>query len=49
MNEAAMNEVGSYLRRMDSLISQLKAQGPSGTCNESKEKEEVRRLPAAAT
>ena len=33
-------EAGSYLRRIDSCITQLKAQGPSGTCNESKEKEE---------
>jgi len=31
------SEVGSYLRLMDSCISQLKAQGPSRTCNESKE------------
>ena len=30
-------EVGSYLRRIDSCITQLKAQGPSRTCNESKE------------
>ena len=27
----------SYLRRIDSCITQLKAQGPSRTCNESKE------------
>jgi len=33
-------EAGSYLRRIDSCISQLKAQGPSRTCNESKEEEE---------
>jgi len=26
---------GSYLRRIDSFITQLKAQGPSRTCNES--------------
>ena len=31
---------GSYLRRIDSCITQLKAQGPSGTCNASKEEEE---------
>ena len=28
---------GSYLRLIDSCITQRKAQGPSGTCNESKE------------
>jgi len=33
-------EAGSYLRRIDSCISQLKAQGPSRTCNESKAEEE---------
>ena len=33
--------VGSwYLRLIDSCISQLKAQGPSRTCNESKEEAE---------
>ena len=31
---------GSYLRLSDSCISQLKAQGPSRTCKESKEEEE---------
>ena len=31
---------GSYLRLVDSFITQLKAQGPSRTCNESKEEEE---------
>ena len=31
---------GSYLRLTDSCITQLKAQGPSRTCNESKEEEE---------
>ena len=31
---------GSYLRRIDSCITQLKAQGPSRTRNESKEEEE---------
>ena len=30
---------GSYLRRIDSCITQLKAQVPSRTCNESKEEE----------
>ena len=31
---------GSYLRLIDSCITQLKAQGPSRTCNESKKEEE---------
>ena len=35
------SEAGSYLRRIDSCITQLKAQGPSRTCNESKEEEEA--------
>jgi len=30
-------EAGSYVRLIDSCITQLKAQGPSRTCNESKE------------
>ena len=30
-------EASSYLRRIDSCITQLKAQGPSRTCNESKD------------
>jgi len=34
-----VTEAGSYLRRIDSCITQLKAQGPSRTCNESKEEE----------
>jgi len=34
-------EAGSYLRLIDSCITQLKDQGPSRTCNESKEEEEV--------
>jgi len=33
-------EAGSYLRLIDSCITQLKDQGPSRTCNESKEEEE---------
>jgi len=37
------SEAGSYLRLIDSCITQLKAQGPSRTCNESKEEEEDRR------
>jgi len=32
---------GAYLRRIDSCITQLKARGPSRTCNESKEEEEA--------
>jgi len=32
--------VGLYLRLIDSCITQLKAQGPSRTCNESKEEAE---------
>jgi len=31
------SEAGSYLRLIDSCITQLKAQGPSRTCNESRE------------
>ena len=42
---------GSYSRLIDSCITQLKAQGPSRTCNESKEEEEdtsmLKRMPAA--
>jgi len=30
----------AYLRLIDSCITQLKAQGPARTCNESKEEEE---------
>ena len=30
---------GSYLRLIDSCITQLKAQGPYTTCNESKEED----------
>ena len=33
-------EAGSYLRLGDSCTTQLKAQGPSRTCHESKEEEE---------
>jgi len=36
-----VTEAGSYLRLIDSCITQLKAQGPSRTCNESKEEEEL--------
>ena len=35
------SEAGSYLRLIDSCISQLKAEGPFRTCNESKEEEEA--------
>jgi len=34
------SEAGSYLRLVDSCITQLNAQGPSRTCNEIKEEEE---------
>ena len=34
----------AYLRLIDSCITQLKAQGPSRTCNESKEEEEASRV-----
>jgi len=32
-------DMGSYLRLIDACITQLKAHGPSRTCNESKEGE----------
>ena len=35
-----VTEAGSYLRLIDFCITELKAQGPSRTCNESKEEEE---------
>ena len=41
------SEAGSCLRLIDSFITQLKAQGPSRTCNESEEEEEVLRDGAA--
>ena len=34
------SEAGSYLGLIDACITQLRAQGPSRTCNESKEEEE---------
>ena len=37
------SEAGSYLRRIDSCITQLKVQGPSTTCNGSKEEEGKKR------
>jgi len=39
-------EAGAYSRLIDSCITQLKAQGPSRTCNESKEEEEARMGPS---
>jgi len=36
------SDAGSYLRRIDSCSPQLKAQGPSRTCNESKEEGRTR-------
>ena len=39
-----VTEAGSYLRLIDFCITQLKAQGPSRTCNESKEEEKVVRV-----
>jgi len=38
-------EAGSYLRLIDSCITQLKAQGPFRTCNEGKEEEEGLQCP----
>ena len=35
------SEADSYLRPIDSCITQLEAEGPSRTCKESKEEEEV--------
>ena len=37
---SSVMDMGSYLRLIDFCITQLKAQGPSRTCNESKEEEE---------
>ena len=37
------SDAGSYLRLIDSCITQLQAQGPSRTCIESKEEEEEER------
>ena len=47
-NCVAVTEAGSYFRRIDFCITQLKAQGPSRTCNESKEEEEYQRSNRAA-
>ena len=38
------SETVAYLRLIDSCITQLKAQGPSRTCNESKEEEKTMSL-----
>ena len=38
--ECGGTEADSYLRLIDFCITQLKAQGPSRTCNESQEEEE---------
>jgi len=40
VSERYGSEAGSYLRSIDSCITQLKAQAPSMTCNESQEEEE---------
>ena len=41
MNQGVVvTEAGSYVRLMDSCITQLEAQGPSRTCNESQGEEE---------
>ena len=40
LGRVVVTEAGSYLRLIDFCITQLKAQGPSRTCNESKEEEE---------
>ena len=37
-------EAGSHLRRIDSCITQLEAQGPARTCNESKEEEKKKKI-----
>ena len=34
------HEAGSYVKLIDYCVTQLKAQGHSGTCNESTEEEE---------
>ena len=42
------SQAGSYLRLIDSCITQLEVQGPSRTCIESQEEEEVTRNESAA-
>jgi len=44
----AVIKAGSYVRLIDSCITQLKAQGPSRTCNESKEEGESPNPPPAS-
>ena len=36
-----VTKAGSYLRPIDSCITQPEAHGPFGTCNESKEEEDL--------
>ena len=43
------SETVAYLRLIDSCITQLKAQGPSRTCNESKEEEKKKKLGGAVS
>ena len=40
VGENGLALIGSYLRLIDFCITQLKAQGPSRTCHESKEEKE---------
>jgi len=42
LNMRSGTEAGSYLRLIDSCTTQLKAQGPSRTCNERQEEDLVR-------
>ena len=44
-----VTEEGSYLRLIDSCITQLEAQEPSRTCNESKEEEVTWAVPRVVT
>jgi len=44
-NGVPATEAGSYFRLIHSCITQLKAQEPSSTCNESKEEEEGPYIP----
>jgi len=44
-----VTEAGSYLRLIDFCITQLKAQGPSRTCNESTEEEEEVTVPEVSS
>ena len=45
----AGSEAGSYFRLIDSCITRIEAQGPSRTCNESKEEETKETPPPPAT